>query len=233
MLLLGGPDRLGRLGPGRPEHFLGRGVRVRPDLLGVGEHGVSVGVGVLAERLDLLLAWARTAAASSSAEIRSSSAARTVSSAAVQRQGRDGQQPQGHRARGREPAVGLEAGLGTQSLGLLPGGGQPLLGDSPGALTGLGGLREDLAPLRLGRLEQHPDLLARVRDGMACLVRGIGEPCLGLRERAGRRLTVGRGLVVQSPGSAPSTCARAVASWACCSAWERSSSATVWACRRS
>ena len=65
---------------GAAEHLLGGLVRVRADLLGLGEDGVRVGVGVLAERLGLLGGVRRTAAASSSAVIRSSSAARTVSS---------------------------------------------------------------------------------------------------------------------------------------------------------
>ena len=144
-------------------------------------------------------ASARTAAASSSAEIRSSSAARTVSSCCW----RIATVAMVSNRRVSAPvvataSVGLEPGLHAQSLGLGAGRGQLLGGDGSVALGGLGGLAEDAVALGLRGLQQHPNLLARVGDRLAGLPRGVGEPGLGLGERAGRGVAVGGGLVVEA-----------------------------------
>ena len=144
-------------------------------------------------------ASARTAAASSSAEIRSSSAAlHGLELLLAHRDGGDGEQPQGQRPGRGDASVGLEPGLEAQPLGLGAGRGELLGCDGAVALGRLGGLADDAVPLGLGGLQQHPDLLAGVGDRLAGLLGGVGEPGLGLRERAGRGVVVGGGLVVEA-----------------------------------
>ena len=199
------PRRPGSPGPPRPGP---RGapprtlVRVAADLLGVGEHGVRVGVGVLAERFRPPGPPRRgRAAACSSAEMRSSSAARTVSSccwriatvAMVRSRCISA-------AAGASRAVGGGRRLEAQSLrlgavaGELVDGGEPARARRPFASAMIWCRWASAASSSIR------DLLARVGDGLAGLVGRVGEPGLGLGAGPAGGLTVGGRLVVQPPG---------------------------------
>ena len=130
-------------------------------------------------------------------------------------------------------AVGLGRRLDAQPLGLGTVPPSSWSGGSPVALGRLVRLGDDLVPLGLGGLEQHPDLLARVGDDWRASLRRVGEPASAW---ASARAAASRSVAASSCSrrdSASSIWASAVASAACCSAWLRSSSATCWACSNS
>ena len=168
-------------------------------VLGVGEHGVGVGVGVLAERLGLLRGLgAHRGGVLLGGDPQLLGGPDGLELLLAHRDGGDGEQPEGHRPGRGDASVSLEPGLQAQPLGLGAGPGQLLGGGGAVALGGLGGLADDAVALGLRGLQQHPDLLAGIGDRLACLLRGVGEPGLGHGERAGRGVVVGGGLVVEA-----------------------------------